>query len=81
MQKNQRLFILGILLYKDRLSILVAVTTLDFTTQYNYLGLTMTEFTSYDTMASNVAKSASRALGLVIYKSKLNGGFPYECFS
>ena len=32
-------------------------------------------------MASNVAKSASRALGLVIYKSKLNDDFPYECFS
>ena len=32
-------------------------------------------------MASNVAKSVSRALGLVIYKSKLNGGFPCECFS
>ena len=41
----------------------------------------MTEFLSYGTMASNVAKSASRALGLVIYKSKLNGGFPYEYFS
>ena len=49
---------------------------LEITTQYNYLGLTMTEFLSYDAMASNVAKSASRALGLVIYKSKLNGGFP-----
>ena len=32
-------------------------------------------------MAANVAKSASRALGLVIHKSKLNGGFPYECFT
>ena len=32
-------------------------------------------------MAANVAKSASRALGLVVYKSKLNGGFSYECFT
>ena len=41
----------------------------------------MTEFLSYDTIAFNVAKIASRAMGLVIYKSKLNGGFPYDCFS
>ena len=32
-------------------------------------------------MATYVAKSASRALGLVKYTSKLNGGFPYECLS
>ena len=32
-------------------------------------------------MASSVAKSASRALGLVIHKSKQNGGFPFECFT
>ena len=30
-------------------------------------------------MASMVAKSASRALGLVIYKCKLNSGLPYKC--
>ena len=32
-------------------------------------------------MASAVAKSASRALGLVIYKCKLNGGLPFKCFT
>ena len=33
-------------------------------------------------MASNVAKSANRALGLVIHKSKQNYGvFPFECFT
>ena len=32
-------------------------------------------------MTSVVAKSASRALGLVIYKYKSNGGFPYQCFT
>ena len=32
-------------------------------------------------MASNVAMSASRALGLFIHKSKQNGGFPFECFT
>ena len=56
-------------------------TSLDIASQYNYLGLTLTEFLNYDIMAANVAKSASRALGLVIHKSKLNGGFPFECFT
>ena len=55
--------------------------SLGITHQYNYLGLTLTEFLNYDIMASNVAKSASRALGLVIHKSKQNGGFPFECFT
>ena len=32
-------------------------------------------------MASAVAISASRALGLVIYKCKLNGGLPFKCFT
>ena len=36
-------------------------TSLDITSQYNYLGLTLTEFLNYDIMAANVAKSASRA--------------------
>ena len=54
---------------------------LEITHQYNYLGLTLTEFLSYDIMASSVAKSSSRALGLVIHKSKQNGGFPFECFT
>ena len=54
---------------------------LEVISQYNYLGLTLTEFLDYDIMAANVAKSSSRALGLVIHKSKLNGGFPYECFT
>ena len=43
---------------------------LEITHQYNYLGLSLTEFLGYDVMASNVAKSASRAaLDLVIHKS------------
>ena len=42
---------------------------LEITHQNNYLGLSLTEFLSYDIMASNVAKFASRAaLGLVIIK-------------
>ena len=54
---------------------------LEIISQYNYLGLTLTEFLDYGIMAANVAKSASRALGLVIHKSKLNRGFPYECLT
>ena len=49
--------------------------------QYNYLGLLLTEFLDLGAMASAVAKSASRALGLVIYKCKLNGGLPFKCFT
>ena len=54
---------------------------LEFIQQYSFLGLTLTEFLDYDIMASNVAKSARRALGLVIHKNKQNGGFPFECFT
>ena len=54
---------------------------LSVTNQYNYLGLLLTEFLDLNIMASAVAKSASRALGLVIYKCKSNGGFPYQCFT
>ena len=49
--------------------------------QYNYLGLLPTEFLDLNIMASVVAKSASRALGLVKYKCKSNGGFPYQRFT
>ena len=49
--------------------------------QYNYLGLLLTEFLDFGLMANTVAKSACRALGLVIYKCKLNGGLPFKCFT
>ena len=47
---------------------------LDITGRYNYLGLL-----SFSICA--VAKSASRALGLVIYKSKINGYLPFQYFT
>ena len=56
-------------------------TVLEITSAYNYLGVMLTEFLDFDIMSRNVAKSASRALGLVIYKSKLNGGFSFRSFS
>ena len=49
--------------------------------QYTYLGLLLIEFLDFTAMASAVAKSASRALGLVIYKCKLNGGLPFKCYT
>ena len=44
--------------------------------QYKYLGLIFTEFLDLLTMAKTVAKSASRALGLLISKDKAFGGMP-----
>ena len=40
------------------------------TGRYKYLGLILTEYLSYEEMAKNVAKSAGRALGIVIAKYK-----------
>ena len=54
---------------------------LNIVSQYNYLGLLLTEFLSYDEMAKAVAKSASRSLGLLISKCKINGGFKYFTFT
>jgi hypothetical protein len=48
--------------------------------EYKYLGLILNEFLDYKITANNVAKSASRALGLLIAKSKALGGIPYDCF-
>ena len=48
---------------------------------YTYLGLLLTEFLDYDSMAKAVAKSASRALGLLIVKSKAIGGFHYNTYT
>ena len=44
---------------------------------YSYLGILLTEHLDYDNMAAQVAKSASRALGLVISKYKNVDGLPF----
>ena len=49
--------------------------------KYQYLGLLLTEFLDYNEMAKAVAKSASRALSLLIVKSKAHGGFQHETFT
>ena len=45
-----------------------------------YLRLGLTEFLDYSETAKAVAKSANRALGLIIAKSKAFGGLPYDVF-
>ena len=45
---------------------------------YMYHGLLFTEFLDFNIMAKTVVQSASRALGLLIAKSKQAGGFTYS---
>ena len=49
--------------------------------KYKYLGLVLDFSLDYNVTASVVAKSASRALGLLISKAKSIGGLSYNCFS
>lgn len=53
----------------------------DKVSNYTYLGLLLTEHLSYEDMAKAVAKSTSRALGLLIAKCKGHGGFQYDVFT
>ena len=55
--------------------------TVDVTTSYRYLGLTIGEHLNYNVTAKALAAAASRALGLVISKFKSAGGLPYSLFS
>ena len=48
--------------------------------QYKYLRLVLDEFLDFKVTADVVAKSASRALGLLIAKCKSAGGVPFICF-
>ena len=47
---------------------------------FYYLGLFLDEHLDYKITADHVAKSAQRALGLIIAKSKAFGGIPFNCF-
>ncbi len=53
----------------------------DYVSSYQYLGLVLNEFLDYQFMAKAVARSASRALGLLIVKSKAHGGFQHNIFT
>ena len=46
-----------------------------------YLELLLNEFLDFNVTARTVAQSASRALGLLIAKSKALGGMPYKVFT
>ncbi len=48
--------------------------TILLTDRYKYLGLIFTEFLDYNATAKVVARSAGRALGLLIAKTKAYGG-------
>ena len=54
--------------------------SLDFVSQYKYLRVMLNEPLDLSVMVKAVAKSASRALGLLIAKDKAFGGMPYSCF-
>ena len=54
--------------------------SLDFVSQYKYLGVMLKKHFDLSVMIKAVAKSASRALELVIEKHKVLGGMPYLCF-
>jgi hypothetical protein len=45
--------------------------------KYQYLGLLLTEFLDYN----GVARSAGRALSLLIVKSKAHGGFHFDTYT
>ena len=49
--------------------------------QYEYLGLLLTEHLDYTMIAKHVFKSANRALGLVISKFNALVGLPYNTFT
>jgi hypothetical protein len=53
----------------------------DYVSSYQYLGLVLNEFLDYLFMAKAVARSASRALGLLIVKSKTHGGLQHNIFT
>ena len=49
--------------------------------QYKYLGLVLDYKLDYRVTAKAVAKSATRALGLLIAKAKVLGGLAFKCFT
>ena len=54
---------------------------IDFTEKYKYLGLWFNENMDMAFMASEVAKSAHRALGLIVAKVKAAGGVPLDLYT
>lgn len=55
--------------------------TIEFASNYTYLGLVRDEYLDFSATAKHVAKSASRALGLIIAKFKSAGGLPLGVYN
>ena len=55
--------------------------SIETTESYKYLGLWFSEFCDMTLAAKEIAKSATRALGLLISKYKALGGLSYQCFN
>ena len=55
--------------------------SLNFAHDYKYLGFWLNEFLDMEESISKILDSTSRALGLLIAKTKSNGGFPLSIFS
>lgn len=53
---------------------------IDKVKEYRYLGLVLNEHLDWNLTAKHVAKSAHRALGALIAKSKAYGGLPFRVF-
>jgi hypothetical protein len=56
----------------------VVIETVD---RYRYLGLVLTEFMDLNITVKYVALAAQRALGVLVAKSKSQGGLPYPVFT
>ena len=54
---------------------------LEVTKEYKYLGLVLTEWLDFNVTVKHLALHANRALGAIIAKCKVLGGFPYKCFT
>ena len=56
-------------------------SVIECTGTYKYLGRVLNEYLDYSVTARYVAQSATRALGLLIFKFKQTGGMPYDVFT
>lgn len=54
---------------------------LEVVDSYKYLGLLLSEHLDYKLTVKTVVQSATRALGVLIAKSRAHGGLPYKVFS
>ena len=66
---------------RTKCSFMYGDCALDIVSSYTYLGLLFNELLDMSVTCKEVAKSANRALGLLIAKSKMHGGMPFETFT